>query len=113
MAEGSYRHSAFCCSSIAEFLDKSVCENTEGGWEPVEQDERILLEPRTKAMLPHPLLRPLCDQGPLFAYHRLTAMPTSGSAARQRGPAGALTTGLPAIMCIATSNYAMHYMINV
>ena len=66
MAEGSYWSSEFSCPTIAEFLDESVCENTEdvagdGELPELVLNGRIPLEPWTinsKAMLPHPLLRP-------------------------------------------------------
>ena len=66
------------CPTIAEFIDESVCENTEdvaGAGElselVLDGRDRIPLEPWTinsKAMLPHPLLRLLrCLLGPSSA----------------------------------------------
>ena len=76
MAEGSYWSSEFFCPTTAEFLDESVCKNTEdvAGARELPQlvlDGRIPLEPWTinsKAMLPHPLLCLLqCLLGPSSA----------------------------------------------
>ena len=77
MAEGSYWSSEFFCPTVAEFLDESMCVNSEdvaGTGELPELDGHIPLEPWTinvnsnEAMLPHPLLRPLrCLLGPSSA----------------------------------------------